>query len=187
MRNLDQPIVVIVAIFSCCRCTLLWSCCGGSWCDWFEGLPVQAGDGTPLSCSACPVLNVRLPIARRTHHVLLHCLRWSFLEQKAKNTIPSIQYIFPCIMLSLCFFLLCIATLYLQCINSFYYYLSLLLCSSSSSSFYSHYVVLGNLWIHSLFSFLRPIATTSMDLDVDVYISLLYACIYSMWIQFEGP
>lgn len=60
MRNLDQPIVVIVAIFSCCRCNLLWSCCGGSRCDWFEGLPVQPGEGTPLSCSACPLRDARI-------------------------------------------------------------------------------------------------------------------------------
>lgn len=55
----------------------------------------QAGEGTPLS-------SVRLPIARRRTHIMCCCIVcWSFLEQKAKNTIPSIQYIYMYLYISL--------------------------------------------------------------------------------------
>lgn len=152
--------------------------------SWFEGLPVQAGrqakvhrylqsDDAHTSCAAA-----------------LFALR-SFLEQEAKNTIPSIQYIYMYIyFLASCrvFVFVCfvlrpyIYSALIRFIITFHFY-------SSSSSF----LLIVFLFLFSLFCsyefmdsnvlssalrpsfivfflFLRPIATTLVDLNVHVYV-----------------
>lgn len=178
MRKLGLPIVVIVSIFSCCR----WSCCGCSWWDWFEQYR-RRHTAIFFSLPSYPC-----PATHSATHIMscIVCAGVSRKGGKEPNSFNTIciynTYIFPCIVLSLCFCPLCIVTLYLQCINSFYYYLSLLLLSFSSS--YSHYVFLMNLWIQICCALLcfpcspfigRPIATMFLYFCMRVCV-----CVYSM-------